>query len=1143
MQNPRTEVVVSRTYSLWLAIGVLLIGGCVESPEVKNTDETRVLGQEPVAVVNPTVELEEPEIDASANADSAPFSVTLNSPQPYAPIGEGLISVSASLSGTFDLASLRAEVSVEGLSSALPLTLATDGSATFEGEADLRGVYEGDLVFPLISVRVTDEGSGASAQASTRVFIDRTETITLSASPSSIVAGDEVVVSCLLTVGGETADDELVLDVLPTASAINRVGPGRWFVRLESAQPHRFRCETLDGVARSSESWIDVRAAELDTLVTSVDQTLSLAGERFIVSCDGTDVYGNAITPLDGVSIEGPLNSVVVELGQGRFGVSIGALGTWNYRCLSSAVSDPIGVDVEVVPNIVTATQTTVSRLVIRPTDEVGVNCGYFDRFGHPIDTATGTFVVVPATGESAATYGLVIDGDSFSATRTGYFWVSCVDPATGAEDPSPVLVELRAGKPFVWIADVFEQDCYWQDRELPLSIYVYDRWSNLVAEPGLSISSVPAGALTGNWSDGWRIATEGDYSVTLEVTEELDPDALIEPYQFDLRVDSTPPTIAFDGYQRGQFITSGGSANQAVSVDGTFFDGISEIIAGTFDEGTLSIDGTSNSFSFTESFNSRWGTNVLAASAEDACGNVAVRAQSFIRSGEYAPARTVESSNARVTSGLVGHLNQPVIDDGDRSDIDDIATLAQEVVAQQNLDEAIPNPITDSIGRKYCDCLWPINDITTDDTGFRVTKNGTFQYDPLQVNSIKAVAGGIKFQGAMTGIDLPLRVRGVFHEGCFIVCTIRTALSATVDGNVLVDRVDVNAEAAISLSGGNPSVSFTNFDISFVNLRISIDWGILSDIGLGGLLDDLTNTILDIFEPEIESALSDQIRDSIGPLLEDFIGDFGVATDFTIPEPVGLNVALSTGLDRIEFAGPEGTGYGQLGLYTQVYPASRGTTIDSSAPGAAKDGGALPSFDRGPYSFGVGLRDDLINQVLWAVWYGGGLSLDDPTALVGGGFDGVSLSIDALTPPVLMKSDTYDLELGLGDLYVDASIDLGDFGTLDVGAYVSVVAGAFVDLDPTTNQLIFSFADTPSIWVDVASLPEPAFQGPVSQVLTGVLEQIVPELIGSIVGSIPIPEFDIGNLAGLPNSTVWRLNNGSLERTDSAIKLTGSLE
>ena len=61
---------------------------------------------------------------------------------------------------------------------------------------------------------------------------------------------------------------------------------------------------------------------------------------------------------------------------------------------------------------------------------------------------------------------------------------------------------------------------------------------------------------------------------------------------------------------------------------------------------------------------------------------------------------------------------------------------------------------------------------------------------------------------------------------------------------------------------------------------------------------------------------------------------------------------------------------------------------------------GALPSFDRGPYSFGIGLRDDLINQVLWAVWYGGGLSLDDPTALVGGLLLCHSL-IDALTPPV----------------------------------------------------------------------------------------------------------------------------------------------
>ena len=291
-------------------------------------------------------------------------------------------------------------VAVEGINGTLPLSLALDGTPTFEGEVDLRGVYEGDLVFPLVTVNVTDS-TGASAQVSTRIFVDRTEVLSLSASPSSITAGDEVIVNCSLSVGGEVSDEELSLEIVPSAAAVNRVGAGRWFVRLESAQPHRFRCETLDGISRSSDTWIDVDAASLNSLVTSVDTNLSLAGERFIVSCDGTDEFGNAITPLDGVSVEGPLSSDVSNLGQGRFGISIAALGTWNYRCLSSEVSDPVGVEVEVIPNIVSTTQTTVSHLVIRPTEVVNVSCGYYDAFGHPIDTSTGTFLVVPATGEA----------------------------------------------------------------------------------------------------------------------------------------------------------------------------------------------------------------------------------------------------------------------------------------------------------------------------------------------------------------------------------------------------------------------------------------------------------------------------------------------------------------------------------------------------------------------------------------------------------------------------------------------------------------------------------------------------------------------------------------------------------------------
>ena len=85
-------------------------------------------------------------------------------------------------------------------------------------------------------------------------------------------------------------------------------------------------------------------------------------------------------------------------------------------------------------------------------------------------------------------------------------------------------------------------------------------------------------------------------------------------------------------------------------------------------------------------------------------------------------------------------------------------------------------------------------------------------------------------------------------------------------------------------------------------------------------------------------------------------------------------------------------------------------------------------------------------------------------------------------------------------------------------------MAGAFVDLDPTTNQLIFSFADTPSIWVDVASLPNPYSRGQSARYSPSSGADRPRLHVRS--GSIPLPEFDVGDLVGLPNSTVWRLNN-----------------
>ena len=133
-------------------------------------------------------------------------------------------------------------------------------------------------------------------------------------------------------------------------------------------------------------------------------------------------------------------------------------------------------------------------------------------------------------------------------------------------------------------------------------------------------------------------------------------------------------------------------------------------------------------------------------------------------------------------------------------------------------------------------------------------------------------------------------------------------------------------------------------------------------------------------------------------------------------------------GLARPSICSSLGTAsFGQLSLYSQVYPGAAGASTPAGALGALRYDGALPAFPTG-YELGLGLKDDLLNQVLWALWYGGAMDFPDLTALAGDvGVPGVSLSLRADLPPVLMRGQNgWNTRVGLGDVYVHATVDLG---------------------------------------------------------------------------------------------------------------------
>jgi hypothetical protein len=68
------------------------------------------------------------------------------------------------------------------------------------------------------------------------------------------------------------------------------------------------------------------------------------------------------------------------------------------------------------------------------------------------------------------------------------------------------------------------------------------------------------------------------------------------------------------------------------------------------------------------------------------------------------------------------------------------------------------------------------------------------------------------------------------------------------------------------------------------------------------------------------------------------------------------------------------------------------------------------------------------------------------------------------------------------------------------------------------------------------------------SDLLRKVLKLLMPRLLGSAIGSFPLPEFDLSALAGdgiLPEGAVWRISGAELENDSNSryIYVTGSLQ
>ena len=1012
--------------------------------------------------------------------------------------------------------------------------------------------------FIACSTRPSNSLSDASTEIDWSVWgletsVDQTETI----------AGETVTVQCEVLAPAEVEDTTIPLGVIvtPEPASSTRNTNNTFTLVLEAATDYRVACShATESLRDTTPAEVLVLAAEPVAFDVITSTESAIAGQEVLVDCEGVDAYGNqALDPAD-LSVEVDVSVQRTPHYASDFSLRGTLVGDYTVGCASESLgaSTAALAPLTVLAGPASQSETLVSATQVYPEDSVEVSCAYYDAYGNPVDGVTSEIRVLPSDGSAD---GLVVTETSFSAVGAGSYFVFCASPDQIAGDESPPMVSVLPGLPFTWIVDTLEQDCYWQDREIPMSWTVYDAYGNPIDDVDVEVTSIPADGLIQNEDGTYRLTAQADYDLTVRLLSPTAEDAEINDVVVNVRVDSTPPSFVWEGFSRGLMMLEGDENDQTLEVSAQVSDQLSPLIGFSINETIWDASsGDALSASMTTTQSSNWGLNVLVGYAEDACGNRRVVETAYLRSGGYGAPLTESRLSARHPGGIVAQLNQPVLDDSDRNDLDDLASLAEATLRGLDLNALlapgqalVEDPIEPS------QCSWGQ---VASDSGYRVGRHSDASraiiLDNPKVGILEAVDSGVHLAATVGNFAFPLEASAGTIV-CFLFGGVEAA-EISVAGTVGASSINVDATISLRLEDGVPQASMQSITLDTVGLYVDLDCG-WADF----LCDAITGAFVPLLEGLVEDAIEGVVADQVPSLLEDVLGQLQIDTGFDLPPPIAMRLNLASGFDQILFEGPAGgePGFGRLGLEAQVFPSERATFISDEAKGEILRTGGTANLQPSPYAFGLGLKEALVNQVFWALWYGGGLELNDLLGTLAADAPGddelddiLELTIRSELPPVLMTGDDdWDFTLGWGDVYLEAAVDLGPLlggeggeGVLNVGAYLSAMLSAEIDIDPTTNELVAIFDQEPMIAVEVVSIDDEGYQGVMSDLLQKVLKLLMPRLLGSAIGSFPLPEFDLSALAGdgiLPEGAIWRITNAELENDAQMryIYVTGSLQ
>ncbi len=654
---------------------------------------------------------------------------------------------------------------------------------------------------------------------------------------------------------------------------------------------------------------------------------------------------------------------------------------------------------------------------------------------------------------------------------------------------------------------------CFRPGQPLPLEIAVYDRDGQLLTDPSIELTGDAQTAFEPDGEGGWVIRDEGALRFEVRYAGDLEEGAELAPASFELLSDQTPPAITVTAPARAAMITTDADVavqaqvRDAVSMlQSVMLDGEEQLDAA--DRQELVIDATPPG---------RWGLNTVRIAATDACGNTKRHAQSYLRSEQYLPPATTDHAPARVPNGQSLRMAQPVIDDGDRNDLDDLATLMERYL-ERNLNPALRQSTAGSLVYQQdgVACSW-LTRITIGNTGISVA-------DP-NVTSVDLITDGLRHRLAFGSVQMPIDITArVYNPLTCGYTEARYAAFVTLDMTATVDTLSSVQNGTVRMQTQAPTVSISNLAVTATGVTA---------------IDSLLSSLLSLFESTIRDAIETEMEAALPAIVDPVLNQLLAGTVSLSGEAYGYELHAVSGIDG-QAIDPSAL---TQSAFAQIYPST------AAPPGADEGSLARPIgpavFSDASEPLTYALNDNLVNQGLWALWYGGYLDLDDLF-----GLGGVTMRTRAGLPPVLMPGPTDDLStLGLGELEITLEVSLpeglvsGVTGELSVDAFVSqYVVGTFhysaatgqLELSPELGQSE-SYVQIDSTSVNGEPITDPEQATAVEDYAENLIRGATRMLLNDSLGAIPLPPLTLDFSETVGGGTVTAVELTLLEVRDGA--------